>query len=388
MRVTTSRATTAALLLCLVPCGAFAAQPAGHDASRIQSLSGLPVHVVLLNDRVRSQIAYAYRSVANDAVTQQAMHNAMVNTPGLSMAQGAAAGALGGAIASAIINAQMLAAAKNQVELADATMREHQCLPDHGQVLGEALQRAVVHSSWGPEATVQRHVVGPRQRVADLVPAELERYVLTASYSISPDYSALITTVNASAYSPKVGEQKKWQRDPAWSDELVVVSDRVLVPPKSQADIDAAVAEEDARYAKLDVPSLVAKANAGDRDARGKAVKLMSEHKRALKAAREKNWSPAFEAQQRARVWSADGCARLNAALAANTGEVEAMLSQLFLGELPQRVSEASAELPAPLSADTRQVRAEAVGVYRMARGDGDVPLAYRFSWLPEPDAE
>jgi len=382
------RPVAAGVLLLLLSGAALAAEPTGHDASRVQSLSGLPVHIVMLNDHVRSQIAYAYRSVASDAVTQQAIQNAMVNTPGLSAGQGIAAGALGGAIASAIINAQLQAAAKNQVEPADATMRASRCMVDYGQELGAALQRAVNTSTWGQAATVERHLVGPRQKVADVVDPDRERYVLTASYSISPDYSALVTTVNASAYSPRLGQQKKWQRDPAWTDELVVVSDRILVPAKSPADIDAAVAAENSRYAQLGVPALIAKANAGDPDARTKAVKLMKEHKRALEEARETSWSPAFEAEQRARLWSADGCARLRATLASNTSETETLLGQLYRGELPARISEVSRELPALLPADARQVRAEAIGIYRMARGDGEVPLAYRFSWLPEPDAE
>ncbi len=268
-------------------------------------------------------------------------------------------------------------------------MRRQSCLIGYSEELGATLTRTVGGSSWGQSAQVQRHALAPKQEVADIVSPDNERYVLTASYSMSPDYSSLITSVNASAYSSRLANApKKWQKNAAWSDELVVVSDRTTIAPKSQADIDAAVTAEEARYKALPLADLVRKANAGDANARSQAAKMIAAHKRALKLARAEAWTPASEAEQRSRLWAANGCEKLRQALASNTSEVEAMLGQLFRGELPARVNDVPKQPLPVVAGGERQVRAEPVGVYRMARGSEDVTLAYRYAWLPEPEAE
>ncbi len=371
-------------MLCACSTPLFAGETAGHDPAQGQALAATPVHVVLLNQELKSQIPYLTYSMP-----QPTLYNAMNNSPDLSTGENLAVGAVGGAIASVIVNASMFAAAKSQVQPADAALRAAGCRLDQGQALQTTISDAVRSTPWGPAAGLTAHTLVDGQSVDDLVDKTKPRHVLAASYSMSTDFSAVITSVDVEAYSGQLpGAPKSWAKKPTWDDTLIVVSDRVEIAPKTQADIDAAIAAENARHAALDVGALIAKANAGDRVARGKVAPLIKQHQRNLRAAQATSWTPADEAVQRSRVWTAEGCARLHQAIASNATEMGGLVSGLFRGELPPRMN-ALPEGPRPEPViGERKVQTEPGGVYVLTRGGDMVNLGYRYSWLPDTETD
>ncbi|MBU8977293.1 hypothetical protein [Lysobacter sp. FW306-1B-D06B] len=375
----------AAVILCALSMPVFAADPVGHDPAQSAVLAATPVHVVLLNTTLKSQVPYQYYSVSGDPT----LYNPMFYNvpPGMSAGQAAAAGVAGGLIAGVLINASMQAAAKNQIEPADAILRGGGCNLDQGAALSTTVADAVRDTAWGKATTITAHTLAPKQSMDKIVDKEQPRYVLSTSYSMSSDFSAIVTSVSASAYAEQLpGSPKNWRKNPAWTDDLVVVSDRVEIAPKTQADIDAAIAEENARYEALNVNELIVKANGGDRVARGKVAPLVQEHKRKLRAAAAPAWTPIDEAVQRSRIWTAEGCARLHTAIASNATEMRGLLGNLFRGELPARVTEMPKNPQVAPATGERRVQAEPIGVYRLTRAGDNVNLAFRYSWLPESE--
>jgi hypothetical protein len=203
------------------------------------------------------------------------------------------------------------------------------CLRPVGTQFNDAVERAVRATPWGSAAAIQQ--VGP-----DTVVGGGARYDFHVINSLTTDLAALVTVVDARAYSPTLpGAPGKWEEKPAWADQLVIVSDVLDPNPKTDADKAAALARENARYATLGVPALIARANDGDSEARRLVVNAQSEHKIKLRrAGSEDEWMLQDRAAKRARLWVEDGCSRLEAAKVANAAEAERMLGLLFAGKL------------------------------------------------------
>lgn len=378
--------TALAVGLCLAASTAWAARPkpTGFDPERASILSSVPVRVVVLNDALRSQWAYASYSVTGDAVAQTMVNNTMNNMIASGMPAGAAigAGALGGAIAGAIIDANMRAVARSQVERADTLMAQRKCLIDVGTGLSKAVDHAVSATPWGASITPRHDVLGADQKVDKLLADTPERLQVLITYSMTPDYSNLISTLSVSTYASALKDEHARKDDPAWLDELVIASDPAPLAAKTDVDIVAAKKAEDERYLASNFSSLVKAANAGDGEARKQAIVMMSVHRRNLREAAQDTWSTAEEALQRAAHWSADDCAALRTAAAQQAVEADTLLSRLFGGQLPPR-SEAGASIQSPLQGADRVVESRSVGMYLMGRG-GDTPtLSRRYSWLP-----
>ena len=379
----------AAALACA--CGsAHAAKdgPGGHDPSQGEILSAMSVHAVAAHDRLKSQISYGYIDVGTTATT--VADNLYTNTPGLSYGTAAAAGIAGGLIASALINAEAKASAERQVRDADTEFERAQCkLSNTDAVLG-AIERSVGGTPWGAEVGVQRHVLAPDQSVDDLVPQDAPRYEMVATYSMTPDYSALVTSVTLAAYSAQLpGAPGRWQKKPAWSDDLVVVSDVVPLADKTAADIEAAISRETTRYADTGVYKLIQAANAGDRTARRTASSLLRTHKARMREAKGQEWTPREAAAARARAWTVDDCSLVRSALAQGATDIETLLDRLFAGSLPARVeADGTSEPAVPLRDDTdRVMHARSGGQYVASAADAVAPLMWRYSWYPEGEA-
>jgi hypothetical protein len=388
----------AAGLLCVAPAAFAKDKPqAGFDPEHASALATVPVEIVLLNDRLRTQYTYQFVSV-DPSIAQQSL--AAIG-PGVPYSPGGvAAGAVGGAIASALINAEMEAQARRLVEPALGTLRLAQCELDVGDALAGSIDAAVKASPWGASAPVARHVLsGKKDTLREVIAENRARYVFAASYSMTPDFSAVITTINASAYADTLpGAPRNWQKKPAWSDQVVIVSDRLHPLARTADDVAREIAREEARYKASDVNRLIREANAGDSYARTEAKRMMDDHKRALKRANETEWVPASIADRRSEMWSADGCARLKAALDANHREVGVVLAKLFAGELgehlltepmaafvePVQVAPAS---PADAPAPERKVYVAPGNLYISRETDDLIGLGYRFSWMPLPKA-
>lgn len=385
----TARTALAVGLLCLAPSAAHAARPkpTGFDPARAAAVSALPVRVVVLNDRLRSQWAYGAYSLSADFAAQAAVNNVVSNAIASGMSSGAAigAGALGGAIAGAIIDANMRAQARGQVERADALLAGRGCRLDLAVPLADAVDRAIRASSWGMATSPRRDVVAPGQKTGDLLADTPERQQFTVTYSMTPDYEYLVTSINVATYAAALKPEKARRDDPAWVDELVIVSDPMTLAEKTPADVEAAVAAELERHRATGMAALVKAANSGDREARKQAVKLTDEHRRNMKEAKAAQWTPGEAAARRAAMWAADACAPLRAAADAQVAEAEALLGRLFRGELPARVSEPGRVLDYTFAGDegARVVEARPVGLYASGRAGTTPRLGFRYSWLP-----
>lgn len=356
--------------------------PGGHDPSQDEALSSMAVHAIVAHDRLKSQITYGYIDVGTTAAT--AAENLHMSVPGLSYGSAAAAGLAGGLIASALINAEAKASAQRQVRDAVTEFERAQCRLSNTDALLDVMERSVGDTSWGAGRSVQRHVLAPDHSVDDLVPQDAPRYELVASYSMTPDYSTLLTSVTLAAYSAQLpGAPSRWQKKPVWSDDLVVVSDIVPLADKTPADVQAAISRETTRYADTGAYELIKAANAGDRAARRTASALLKTHQLRMREAKGSKWTLREAAAARARIWVADDCSRVHSALAQATTDIETLLSRLFAGSLPTRGG--TGEIVAPLRDGTdRVVQAWPGGQYVASAVDATAPLMWRYSWYPD----
>jgi uncharacterized protein YcfJ len=382
----TARTALAVGLLCLVPTAAMAARPkpTGFDPARADALSTLPVRIVVLNDRLRSQWAYGSYSVSGDFMVQAMVDNVVNNAIASGMSSGAAigAGALGGAIAGAIIDANMRSQARREVERADRLFDAQQCKLKLGDSLAGAVERALAARSWGATLVPRRDVVGKGQELDAMLADTPERQQFTISYSMTPDYAHLVTTIHVSAHAAALKPADARKNDPAWFDELVIVSDPMPLADKTAEDVKAAVEAENARHLATGVVALVKAANGGDRKARKEAVALTQTHRTNMREAQQAGWSPAEAALRRATAWSAEGCVPLQVAAEQQVLEAEALVGRLFAGELPPRMEKAQFPIP-PIAGAERTVEARGVGMYLLGRGGSTPALGYRYSWLP-----
>lgn len=382
----TARTALAVGLLCLVPTAATAARPkpTGFDPARADALSTLPVRIVVLNDRLRSQWSYGSYSVSGDFMAQAMVNNVVNNAIASGMSSGAAigAGALGGAIAGAIIDANMRSQARSEVERADRLFDEQGCKLELGDPFAGAVERALAARSWGAALAPRRDVVGEGRQLDALLADTPERQQFTITYSMTPDYAHLVTTIHVSAHAAALKPADARKNDPAWFDELVLVSDPMLLADKTPDDVQAAVAAEHARHLASGVVELVKAANAGDRKARKDAVALLQTHRINLREANQPAWTPGEAALKRAGAWSTDSCAPLQAAAEQQVQEAETLIARLFSGELPARVEKAQFPIM-PIAGTERAVEARGVGMYVLGRGGSSPTLGYRYSWLP-----
>jgi hypothetical protein len=365
---------------------AHAKDPLGFNPAGASSLKDIPVEVVVANDRLRVQMAWETISI-----DPQIAQNAMNGMPSMSTGAGIAASAAGGAIAGLIINASIKSAAKKQARAGAAVIDAAACDLPHGEALAAAAEQAVKGTPWGAQATIQRHVLAEGQKLETFVPNDKPRLTIALSYSLATDFATVMTTAEVQAFAPSIpGAPEHWQTEPVWSDHIVYVSDTIDVPAKSQAAIDKAVADENARYAQTGVDALIDKANKFDDTlARLKAVELMKEHERALRDARRKDWTFDETRLERARLWAENGCGRLRTVLDGNDAGMGQVLSQLFAGQLP--APDPHALLQGPLIArnqpkgDRRIVAFEKPSRLYVSRRDGENSyIGYRYAWYDD----
>lgn len=369
-----------ALALNAMPAYAAKAPLPGYGPDKAATAGALPVHVVIEQPRVKPQIAYGYVAVP-DGIAYGA--SAYGNYPGMSMGQSIGVDVAGGLIASLIINGAEYAGAKHFAQGPYQVMQDAHCdLP-----LGDAFRTPVVNAiqaRWST-AAVQPHVLEDGQSFNKAVGTG-PRYVFAVSSSLAPDFSALITTIDAEAYPDLQPGSKRTPREPAWRDTLIIVSDRMLLPAKTQADTDALAAPATSRYAALNLEPLIAKVNAqrgmADPRDRRKITNAQSDLRSALKEAQRPDWTPAGEAMRRAQLWSAGDCAALSGAVATNAAQSGLAVAALLDGTLPARVAD-NAALPVE-TAGERKLVALPGGIVVSRKGGDEVVLGFRRSVLAD----
>jgi hypothetical protein len=163
------------------------------------------------------------------------------------------------------------------------------------------------------------------------------RYVFTLSTSFAPDFSALMTTIDAAAYVPDA--TGKTNRNATWQDSLVVVSDGLWLLAKTQSDIERMVAAEKQRYDASGADELIDKANKAGANAsrkeRKRAQLASTRHAENMADARSEGWSDTGTAMRRAMLWSENNCALLEKTLKSNLEHADGMIQALLRHSLP-----------------------------------------------------
>ena len=373
------------VVLCLLATGAAAAKDRpGFDVGATGALDGVPVHLVVVNDRLRLQMAWLHASafpLARDQVQlrlETAGYDAQIadlhrrQMPLAPDRQGP------------LIVRQML-------EPARAVLASNQCLVPGGEPLAEAVEATVRGTAWGGNASLLRH--GP------LAPGQAEagpHYEIELSYSLAPDVTALVTVVRARLYAPGLKlVPGDWRRNPAWSDEIVVVSDRIAPPAKTPADIEATIARENARFAAIEPKRLARRAYGGDMQAVEDLALGKRWHERRLEEAGWRQWTLLDATLPLAQQWSEGGCAPLHAAIRANATEAARVLGEVFAGKTqalaPDWVPSARPSLEHRaqdrnlgqdgVAENGRRLYADRENVVVSRRAGDNVVVDFRYSW-------
>ncbi len=379
MSISNNAAASGALALALalqaMPAHAAKAGIAGYRPGDDARAAALPMHVVIEQPRLKPQIAYGYVSVPG--VTSYG------NYPGMSFGQTAGVNLAGGLIASVLINGAEYANAKQFARGPYQLMQDAHCDLPLDEVMGTAVAGAI-RARW-PAAAIQTHVLGDGESIRDAVGKQQPRYVFAVSSSLAPDFSALVTSIQAEAYAATAANTTA--RDPLWRDTLIVVSDRLFLPAKSQADIDVLVAAANARYAALDIAPLIAKVNAAganaDRGDRQKILVAQREHRSSLKEARRSEWTPVGEATRRALLWSERQCGALAHVVDASALHAGDAVAALLAGALPAPPADADASVPDE-AVGTRNLVALPGSVFISRKGGDEVALGFRKSVLSD----
>ncbi|ROU08916.1 hypothetical protein [Lysobacter enzymogenes] len=358
----------------------------GYRSERAEMAAQMPVYIVALNQRVRPQIDYP--RMAGPTLYVPYPYSA---SAGLSSGQAAMAGAVGGALGSALAEAMIYAEAKQRAAAAYAPVLGGHCDLTVDAPLQQTLRDAMARAPWG--ASVQPILVdGSDEAWEKQVPKDRPRQVFTVTSSLTPGLGALVTSVDLAAYAPQ-GESpgSSWQKTPLWRDHLIVVSDVMALPPKTDADRARMVAHEDARYAESGDLAKVAKVakdlyGAG-RSERMHAAAADSLHKRNLKLARQADWSLLTEGPRRGELWIQDDCAPMRAAVRSANDELGRMLDDLYAQRLPPRLpTKHKTKGDPPEPAGARAIRSLPGGVYVSRDEGGTTALAYRYRLLPLKD--
>lgn len=382
MKTFMSLATGALVFVLSTAVAAARKDSGGYVPDRAAQAASLPVYVLALNERLLPQMSYGYQ----DNLAAGYYPNQFQNTAGLSAGQSIVAGALGSALGAAIANAKLYADAKSRADAAYYPLKLAQCDFPVETSLQSLVREAIARSKWGADikpASLSLKDGGLDKQIGRDQP----RQIFIVSSSLAPDLTALVTSLEITAYAPEDDTGKGWQKQPLWRDELIVVSDRLqALPAKSAADIERMVADEQARYDASGVEALVRKVNAEGRDARRAdrqaAMEGLRLHANKLRDARSEEWSLNAEAGRRAQLWSANGCAPLRAAFDQSSAELSRMIDALYAQELPPRLSSKDKPTAGEVGGE-RKVYARPGGSFVSRNEGGITELGFRYVLLP-----
>ena len=392
MKPTAVRPLGAGLLLSLAATNVQAAGEPGFYAEHADVLRNVPVHVVLLNEDLRTQLPFGTNTIdpqMTSMLLQNAINNSLATVPGLSMGEAIAAAGAGGLLAGAIIYGIEKETAESAVEPAHLILQQANCTLPDGHALASAVREGVSGAPWAAGVEPRTVSLGKKRNVDAVVNAGSERHVLSATYSMTPDFSTLVTSLKIDIYSSNVGEgDHKWASRPARTERLVVLSDQVRIDPKTQDDIDLAVRLEHERLASGPAKELIASANAGDYQARKQVAPMVRAHEARLREARMPDWTPAAAAAKRSQVWAASGCQLLVDALHANNREIGGMVADLYADRLPSLAPEEPKNIRintmGPLADEEPGIRKtlSLPGNLHLSRRGGDhASLAHLYTW-------
>lgn len=360
----------------------------GYRSERASLAASLPVHIVALDQRVRPQVDFVYQDVT------RYMPGYPGGTPqfnsGMSTGQAIGVNVLGGLIASAIVNGAAYSEAKNRAVAAYQPLQQARCDLPVDTPLQQAVRDAIARAPWGAAVAVNL-TDGEDDAWEKRIPKDQPRQIFTITSSLSPGLTALVTSVDVAAYAPEGEAKPAWRKKPLWRDHFIVVSDWLDLPPKTAAEVEQLVAQEQRRFADSGAQAMVARVKEKGRVGRSSELREAADarklHEKNLELAREESWSAEIEDQRRARLWSENDCARLRSAIDLAGAELGRMLDALYAQQLPARRSSKELDNAFERPGD-RQIRALPGGVYVSRNEGGSVNLNFRYSLLPVKESK
>ena len=309
---------------CMVSVVQAAAPVRGYDPVKDDGIQTLPLYMVALQETVRPQ--YGYLGLSPELVTQSFIINPV---PGISPAAGIVGGALGGALANAMVRAEAMAIARENWQWAN----NGQCRIDTRDPLEPALVQAL--QQVGMPAPRQ-HVVLEGGKLEDHFDPTLAHQLISHSSSLTPDMTALLTTVRVEGWSDKA--RSRHQAD--WVNVLQVLSTPMWLDGKQAHDTDYLKQQLDQWYAGTGNAARIGQINAAGRNAdpamRRQAVSLQRSYDTRLRRITRKEWTPYAAGMTRALGWGSNDCALMTRALQENAREAARLLALAYTGKMPQ----------------------------------------------------
>jgi hypothetical protein len=371
------------------PSAFAAAERPGFDAHHTEALAGMPVHVVVINDRLLVQAPFS-------AWSEDPKGREHVLERAASSGYGPASARVPELLGSGLPGRDPVELAREAgAPLAPSwgAIRAAGCDLAGGAAFAQAVEAAVRASAWGANATIQRHA--PLARGAK---EDGPHYEFEIRHSFTPDLAAIVTTVLARAHSPTLPDAPSvWENRPNWTDELVIVSDAAQIGATDDAERAAAVERENARYHATGIADLARRAKRGDAAAREQGWLINQEHERALADARSAHWVWMDSAARSVGWWTDNQCAHVRQALDANAAETTRVLGLLFAGQLDALSSDWYAErkplfghwVPTTRNvagpAGERKLYSDGEHIVVSRRAGDDVMLDFRYSWFVDP---
>jgi len=244
------------------------------------------------------------------------------------------------------------------------TMRGAGCLVDDSEAVAQQLANTIRDAPGFADAHFIR--ADSHEQIRDI-----PRIEAVATSSITPDFSAIVTSYFVDVYSPDMpNAPHSWKARPTFSYEFAVVSD--AIDPPVLAVKDAAAAPPPAEE---------------DEENDGSSGK----------------WKVAIAAARRAKQWADNSCGRVNEALAANKAEAARLLALAMAGQLPTDLpldwnrggffkDLPTRNLPVdPAELTQRRLyndegwqRANPPHLLVSRRAGDDVVIDFRFTWAPD----
>lgn len=246
---------------------------------------------------------------------------------------------------------------------------------------GRAAVRHALQQDLGalPVHSTEWRTVDTKAKDHDLLPANAPAgsawLIMHTRYSMTPDFSGLQVTTEASLYLDE--KDSGWPDTPVYKNDFTYQSALLHMPEKTGAVRKKLTDEENARYAQLGIGQQIAKANAADPYDRANA-KLREkihdqqwQHEAKLKQIASPLWNPDERASQFVKRWQSDNAALLKQLIAEGGAQTARMLALDLDQQQPQRADDAKRDWSTVYRDDVRTIQDAPDGsVYSVANGD------------------
>lgn len=297
-------------------------------------LSGCATQTYTARHASASQLAEIHELHVVSIIQQDkldAQRNSMyVNTVPIGAVSGAAiaGGLIAGALITAEANHEANVFAEKYVAPLQVSLVGYDGRAAIRQSLEQGIQAMPVHmADW--------KVIDNATMDSNLLPAQATAgsawLVLRTHYAMTPDFSGLQVTTNASLYVD--GSSSSWRDNPVYSNNFTYQSILLQMPPKTEAEREQMTDAENARYAKLDINQQIAKANAADpydpanAKLREKIHDEQWQHQAKLKQIALPTWNIDERAEWFVKQWQANQAASLKQAISEGGQQTARMLA-------------------------------------------------------------